>query len=168
MNRSLPFLISLLLWLPANAVGQVTDDIVVQENDRVRADAPVNLDNRYYFELNRDGNSLSGLLITRQENGEILGSIINEFGVSAIDFVYQCKQRHFELKHVAKFLDKWYIRRTLKKDLAYCLDCLYNLNPKPSNTYIIVTNPDSTCILNRKLNIAYTFSPLISSPDNGT
>lgn len=140
MIRFLPYLISLLLLFPLSLHGEQPT--------------------RYYMELKRDDSNISGLLILKQEDGKILGSIINEFGVSAIDFSYDINRRKMRLINVIKFLDKWYIKRTLSRDIAFCISELMQLNPNLSNKYIIISNPDSTQIVNRRQNISYSFTPV--------
>ena len=60
---------------------------------------------------------LSGICILVNDSTEVKGSMFNEFGVSAMDFTYFPSKDKVKLHHVTKMLDKWYIRRVLKKDL---------------------------------------------------
>jgi hypothetical protein len=82
------------------------------------------------------------------------GSLINEFGVKAFDFV--ALQGKCKLQNTISFLDKWYIRKTVESDFAFLLwdvaagkvvkgKCLEQL-------------PDGGFILkNEKRNIEYSF-----------
>ena len=68
-----------------------------------------------YIELPRG--YLSGVCIMRCEGDTLRGSIFNEFGVSAMDFVYDRRKERVRLLSVMKMMDRWYIRRTLRADL---------------------------------------------------
>lgn len=68
-----------------------------------------------YIELPRG--YLSGVCIMRCEGDTLQGSIFNEFGVSAMDFVYVRRKDRVRLLSVMKMMDRWYIRRTLRSDL---------------------------------------------------
>lgn len=68
-----------------------------------------------YIELPRG--YLSGVCIMCCEGDTLQGSIFNEFGVSAMDFVYVRRKDRVRLLSVMKMMDRWYIRRTLRSDL---------------------------------------------------
>jgi len=61
---------------------------------------------------------MSGICIMLNEGGVVKGSLFNEFGISALDFTYQPDRKKVKLLNVMKLLDKWYIKRVLKKDLV--------------------------------------------------
>lgn len=67
-----------------------------------------------YIEMERA--YVSGLCLLQTENDMTKGCIFNEFGITAIEFSYD--QRKVKLLRVIKPLDKWYIRKVLRKDLA--------------------------------------------------
>lgn len=67
---------------------------------------------------------MSGICIMLNDGGVVKGSLFNEFGISALDFTYQPDRKKVKLLSVMKLLDKWYIKRVLKKDLAQLMDCL--------------------------------------------
>ena len=61
---------------------------------------------------------LSGICILyHDENDEIRGSFFNEFGISALDFSYDEEKDKVKLHHVIMMMDKWYIRKVLRRDL---------------------------------------------------
>ena len=61
---------------------------------------------------------LSGICVLyHDENGEIRGSFFNEFGISALDFSYIENKDKVKLHHVIKMMNKWYIKRVLRRDL---------------------------------------------------
>ena len=67
---------------------------------------------------------VSGVCVMVNDEGIIKGSLFNEFGISAIDFTYQPEQRKVKLLSVIKMLNKWYIRKVLRKDLAQVMQNL--------------------------------------------
>lgn len=67
---------------------------------------------------------LSGICILAVEDDCFRASLFNEFGISALDFTYLQAKRKVKLQHVIKMLDKWYIRKVLKRDLAHVVDNL--------------------------------------------
>lgn len=68
-----------------------------------------------YIELPRS--YISGVCILLHDGTDVKGSIFNEFGISAMDFAYRPLKDKVKLLSVQKMLDKWYIRKRLKRDL---------------------------------------------------
>jgi len=75
-----------------------------------------------YIEMQRA--YISGICVLQNENNVIKGCLFNEFGLTAIDFSYNLKRQKVKLHSVFKILDKWYIRRVLRKDIAQLMMCL--------------------------------------------
>lgn len=67
---------------------------------------------------------VSGICVLLQEDGLIKGSIFNEFGITALDFTYNPQRDKIKLHSVMKMMDKWYIRKVLKKDLRQVMKTL--------------------------------------------
>lgn len=67
---------------------------------------------------------ISGICIIQNNGTEARGSLFNEFGISALDFTYNISSHKVKLHSVAKMLDKWYIKRVIRKDLSQLMDCL--------------------------------------------
>ena len=65
--------------------------------------------------------SVSGICVLLNENDTIKGAIVNEFGISALDFTYDVKTDKVVLNHVIAMLDKWYIRSVVREDLRQLL-----------------------------------------------
>lgn len=59
---------------------------------------------------------LTGVLIVKHAGGEWRGSLINEFGIKAFDFIAGKKCR---LLNTLPLLNKWYVRRTIESDLSF-------------------------------------------------
>lgn len=124
---------------------------------------------RYSFDMTIPKGHLSGIMITKLDDCKLTGVIINEFGVSALSFVYDTKKRKIKLLDMMKMIDKWYIRRQLKSDLSLCLEILLNdsaINNK--RNYSVSVTDSSTTVTNTKRKITYTFQPIESDSENET
>ena len=100
--------------------------------------------------------SLSGICMLVQDGDSIKGAIVNEFGVSLLDFVYTSKDDKVHLASVIAMMDKWYIRKVLESDLQHVIHELKEGN----GNYI-----------DEKYKISYNFVPLNEQPekdDDGT
>ena len=82
--------------------------------DKVRTSAMIEMPKGY----------VSGVCVMYNDGTDVKASIFNEFGISAMDFVYDPQKDKVKLVSVMKMLDKWYIRKLLKKDL---LKVVHNL-----------------------------------------
>ena len=92
------------------------------EGDRIRYAATIEMPTAY----------LSGICVLLREGDVVRGSLFNEFGVTALDFTYHPENQiatphsdhrseKVKLHHVISIMDKWYIRRVLRKDLAHLM-----------------------------------------------
>ena len=101
-----------------------------------------------YIELPRG--YLSGVCIMRCAGDTLRGSIFNEFGVSAMDFVYDRQKDRVRLLSVMKMMDRWYIRRTLRSDLRQLFKSM---------------NAGEGEYRNERRHILYRFTPMADSLD---
>lgn len=53
----------------------------------------------------------------RENDEQILGAIVNEFGVTAFGFSYKPKTGRVRVVNVIPQLDRWYIRHVLRRDI---------------------------------------------------
>jgi len=67
---------------------------------------------------------LSGISVVVRETDVYRGVIFNEFGITALEFTYHPSAKKVKLVQVIRMLDKWYIRRVLKKDLQCVIENL--------------------------------------------
>ena len=72
-----------------------------------------------YIELPRG--YVSGLMVLQREDETVRGCLFNEFGITALDFTYDRHKDKVKLHTVMKMMDKWYIRRVLRRDLREVL-----------------------------------------------
>ena len=104
--------ISLLLSLPISVQAQTT--FPSADGERAKYAAYIEMPKAY----------VSGICVLLQEDGLIKGSLFNEFGITALDFTYNPQRDKIKLHSVMKMMDKWYIRKVLKKDLRQVMKTL--------------------------------------------
>ena len=96
-----------------------------------------------------------------QREGELVkGVVVNEFGVTAFAFTYNVVTGKVRLDDVIAMLDKWYIRKVLRKDLNFFL--LNRASTKGVNEKkrsLEISNDGDIIIRNQRFRITYTFSP---------
>lgn len=154
--RLILLFLSSFLFIPA--FGQVEEEVVIEETQEVE----VPLCKRAVY-IDTGKATISGILVTRETENTILGSIINEFGISALNFCYDMEKDKMKLTHVVSFLNKWYIKRVLSNDLKFCLHILYGIPFNKKHNYSMEQIVDSTMVSNNKQHITYIFTPLKES-----
>ena len=103
-----------LLVLLSLLCSNVSAQLPKEEGDRQRYEVEINIRNAY----------VSGICGMLYEDGLVKASIINEFGVSLMDFSYNPQKDKVRLHSVMSQLDKWYIKRLLRKDLREVMHIL--------------------------------------------
>lgn len=127
MKKFFLYLTSLfiLTGMPMSSIAQ-NSELMILNNEETASLLPLLKGNKekfsVYIEIRKA--YISGICILLHEGLEIKGSIFNEFGVSAIDFSYSIKKDKVKLHHVFKPLNKWYIKRILRKNL---LSLIHNM-----------------------------------------
>lgn len=111
------------------------------------------------------GQEITGICVinTTPEN-EVVGTVVSEFGVKAFDFTYANGKA--KVLNVIAMLDKWYIRKVLRKDLAFILENLPQGQDtvKKKRSISFLPNGDIE-MKNERFNIRYTFSPMNHETD---
>lgn len=154
MRAFLLFLSSLITLLTFKSYAYV--------GDSVSQHTPLS---KHAFQIDTPKGFVSGILLVSENDEYINGSMINEFGVSAIDFSYSKKKQKVKLLSVVSFLNKWYIKQVLKNDIMFCLHVLFDTPYKKNHGYEVVRTIDSVSITNPKRQLKYSFSPLTLSPN---
>lgn len=113
---------------------------------------------RYAMDISFRGAGLTGICLLKDNGDKIMGSAINEFGIKGFDFVLDKGKGKVKLKNVIKFLNKWYIKRVLRKDLALLLR--ENNTPRQLGKRKLNVEKDGVCLENSKYHIIYKFKPL--------
>ena len=76
---------------------------------------------RYSAYISMPRGYVSGMLVLLREDESVKGSLFNEFGITALDFTYDRRKDKVKLHSVVKMMDRWYIRRVLRRDLREVL-----------------------------------------------
>ncbi len=106
---------------------------------------PCKAQREYHLLMQVKGQELTSIcVIDTVSDGNLVGTVINEFGAKAFDFTYT--NGKVKVLNVVAFLDKWYIRRVLRRDLKHILPTL---------------PPDKESYYKRRW-ISYTFTPMTS------
>ena len=93
-------LLALLSVLPCHAQETAGDSVVGSE---------------YTFFMQARGQEITGIcMVSQSPDGQTTGTIVNEFGVKAFDFMID--NGKVKIINVIKPLDRWYIRKALKKE----------------------------------------------------
>lgn len=69
---------------------------------------------------------VSGICILHRDGDTVHGSLFNEFGITALDFTYHLEKKKVKLHTVMPMMNKWYIRKVLRKDLRQLMTGLQN------------------------------------------
>jgi hypothetical protein len=120
--------------------------------DNFRSDS---LKNSYRMTLKTAENRITGLCILKKTGDEWRGTVINEMGAKAFDFILTDDK--CVLLNVISMMDKWYIRKTVAADLCY----LFNVdNPKaPFRKRLERFEQDGGLVVN------YKKKQILASPD---
>ena len=94
-----------------------------------------------------------------EDDGSIVGTVVNEMGVKAFDFTYANGKA--KVINVLGPLNKWYIRMVLRKDFSFILSNIDGgqnvVQKKRSMTF---TPEGNIVVRNEKYNISYTFTSM--------
>lgn len=105
-------------------------------------------------------------MMNLQPDQSVVGTVVNEFGVKAFDFTYS--QGRAKVLNVVGPLNKWYIRKVLRKDFTFLLKNLWSGQDLTEKKRTLTHQPDGTVTLrNERFKISYTFTPM-ETPTNET
>jgi len=76
--------------------------------------------NRYQVDIQVRGSHITGICMLRKSDEGWRGTLINEFGVKAFDFIVSPQK--CELLNTISMMNKWYIRRTIADDLHFLFE----------------------------------------------
>ena len=104
---------------------------------------------------------ISGICIMKSLGGEIVGSLVNEFGIRAFDFRYDPRREVLKIENPIGFLDRWYIRKGLRSDLRILFRAADGVLPCERGGRRIERLDDGSLQLeNRRRGLSYRFSPM--------
>lgn len=82
----------------------------------------------YQVTINMPKAYISGICVMANDSEKVNGAIFNEFGLSMLSFSYNIEKDKVIILSAMKMINKWYIKRTLRKDLLGIVKCLQNNN----------------------------------------
>lgn len=114
---------------------------------------------RYSTQISFRGNGVSGITILKlRDDGILVGSLVNEFGIKAMDFTYSPAKGKVKLLNVISFMNKWYIRKVLQQDLSFMLGNSQSVEKK--RRALTVESDGGLVLANRNYNINYYLIPI--------
>lgn len=118
------------------------------------------LTKEYTVNLNVRGHEMSGISIFEfRTEKEVVGTLMSNFGAKIFDFVYD--GRKTKILNVMKPINRWYIRKVLKKDFNFIITNLPAKRDKTEKQREMRVLPDgSISITNHKFKIKYLFSEI--------
>lgn len=138
MRKILLFLFLSLVFLPVVAQTSLPQ----KDGERMRYNIEIDFGRAY----------VSGICLLLNDGGDMVkGSIVNEFGVSFMDFSYSQKKRRVRLHSVAGPLDRWYVRLALRRDLRGLMqamqkgDSTYTAGKRVYKVVAGLCSPQSSC-----------------------
>ena len=110
MNTFLP-LISVCLLSLASLSAKAQNLLPQADGDKVALNAMIEMPRAY----------ISGICIMIKDGSLIKGSLFNEFGISALDFIFDTDKDKVKITAAMTFIDKWYIKSVLRRDMKSLL-----------------------------------------------
>lgn len=104
---------------------------------------------RYSVQIDFERAGISGVCIMREQEEDVLGAIVNEFGVLALNFSYDSRRGKAKIIDLIPQLNKWYIRQVLRNDLRRMVPALMAQPSTENYEYI-----------NQRRKIKYLFTPI--------
>ena len=144
MKRCL--LLSSLLWMAV--VGVAADYLL-----------PLDGRQEYSVAITARGAEITGVCIVKTDAEGSRGAIVNEFGIHALDFMVSADRRKVKLLNVIPMMDRWYVRRVVKKDLRTLFNATADGEQAGGRTVIV--EPDGTVTLtNTRYKLKYSLKKL--------
>jgi len=112
----------------------------------------------YYVLMNARGNEMTALCVMQTaDDGSIVGTMLNDFGVTMLDFKYS--KGKAKVMNVFGPMNKWYIRKVLNKDFTFILSNIgKHENAKSGKRSLTILPNGDIFVDNSKFKIQYTFS----------
>ena len=104
---------------------------------------------------------MTGICVVRiSADSAIVGTVVSEFGIKAFDFCYA--KGKIKILHIMSRLDKWYIRKVLRKDFGFILSNMFVNDSALSEKGRIIkkTEDGRMTVENKRHKISYYFLPL--------
>lgn len=114
----------------------------------------------YSVVIDARGKQITGIcMMNMSEDGTIVGTIVNEFGIRAFDFTFNGKIA--KILNVFSPINKWYIRKVLRKDITFLLlNFKKGKNVAKDKRTMTVSSSGEIILENNRYNLRYTFKSL--------
>ena len=122
---------------------------------------------QYAFTLQARGAEVTGICVVKTGLEGTRGSLVNEFGIHALDFTLSADRRRVKLLNVMPALNRWYIRRVVSRDL----ECLFHAQAagRAKGRRVVSVGTDGTVTLtNERHNLNYSLRAINSDSDDTT
>ena len=120
---------------------------------------PLSERQQYSVAIEARGAELTGVCIVKTDAEGSRGAIVNEFGFHALDFTLSANRRKVKLLNVMEQLDRWYIRKVVRKDLRILWGATQSGPQKGRRT--IAVEADGTVVLtNQKYKLKYSLKKI--------
>jgi hypothetical protein len=101
--------------------------------------------------------NMTGILIVKPAGDEWRGSMVNEFGIKAFDFIV--KKQKCRLLNTVSLLNKWYIRKIIANDLSFLFRAAQRGDVVRGKSLTFQANGEFR-IRNEQQYIEYIFQPM--------
>ncbi|MDR2118489.1 MAG: hypothetical protein LBP25_03005 [Tannerellaceae bacterium] len=112
---------------------------------------------RFRLHIRADRVDMTGILAVRHPEGEWRGSVINEFGIKAFDFIV--KDRKCRLLNILPSFNKWYIRKTIESDFSFLFRAAQQGDAVKGKS-VSLQSGGAFRIKNERRHIEYIFQPM--------
>ena len=114
---------------------------------------------QYGVSITARGAEITGVCIVKADAEGSRGAIVNEFGIHALDFMVSADRRKVKLLNVIAMMDRWYVRRVVKKDLRMLFNATADGEQGSGRT--VTVEPDGTVTLtNTRYKLKYSLKKL--------
>ena len=103
---------------------------------------------QYSVTISARGAEITGICMVKTDGEGSRGAIVNEFGLHALDFTLTVDRSKAKVLNVLPMMDRWYIRRVLRKDLRLLFGATQTGQQKGGRTLTI--DSDSTVVMNNE------------------
>lgn len=118
----------------------------------------------YRMNIGARGQDISGIAIMEfSSTGNVIGTIVNDFGIKIFDFI--SNEDKTKIMNAIAPLNKWYIKRVLRKDLGFILlslrsgeDVPPSISQGKTNRTLEISDDGIITLTNNRYKIIYTFS----------
>ena len=120
---------------------------------------PLSERQQYSVAIEARGAELTGVCIVKTDAEGSRGAIVNEFGFHALDFTLSADRRKVKLLNVMPVMNRWYVRKVVRKDLKYLFSATES--PQAKGPRKVESEADGSVTLeNTRYKLKYSFKPI--------